>query len=100
MLKYPPENVWTKQVCFYLDASSFVHKTNSFNQARVPGAKVWRKKNEGLSIGCTSKERKQVAAARLHISWCVYHMERECIFASSMIKWTAHISPNLLQGLF
>ena len=28
MIKNYPEDVWTKQICFYLDVSSFVHKTN------------------------------------------------------------------------
>jgi hypothetical protein len=72
MLKYQPENVWTKQVCFYLDASSFVHKTNPFNQARAPGAKVWRKKNEGLSIGCTSKGKKAGSGSKVaHFMVCI-----------------------------
>ena len=71
-LKNYPENVWRKQVCFYLDASSFIHKTNPFNQARAPGAKVWRKKNEGLSVGCTSKGKKAGSGGKVaHFMVCI-----------------------------
>ena len=58
MIKNYPEDVWTKQICFYLDASSFVHKTNPADQARAPATRVWRKRNEGLKQGCTSKGKK------------------------------------------
>ena len=58
MIKNYPEDVWTKQICFYLDASSFVHKTNPADQARAPATRVWRKRNEVLKQGCTSKGKK------------------------------------------
>ena len=72
MLKNHQENVWTKHVCFYLDASSFVHKTNPFSQARAPGAKVWRKKNDGLCIDCTSKGKKAGIGGKIaHFMVCI-----------------------------
>ena len=58
MIKNYPEDVWTKQICFYHDASSFVHKTNPADQARAPATRVWRKRNGGLKQGCTSKGKK------------------------------------------
>ena len=58
MIKNYPEDVWTKHICFYLDASSFVHNTNPADQARAPATRVWRKRNEGLKQGCTSKGKK------------------------------------------
>lgn len=48
-------NIWTKDVCFYLDGVSFHHKYNPYEQARVPSGRVWRKKSEGLTRGCTAK---------------------------------------------
>ena len=41
---------WTEEgISFYLDGASFTHKTNPFDQARAPGKKTWRRKNDGLS---------------------------------------------------
>ena len=58
VLKDSDENLWKHEICFYLDGKSFVHKLNPKDQARAPGAKVWRKKNEGLKRNCTAKGNK------------------------------------------
>lgn len=72
MLKSYPEEVWTTQICFYLDGSSFVHKTNPSDQARAPAAKVWRRKNEGLKKGCTSKGKKVGSGGKVaHFMVCI-----------------------------
>lgn len=72
MLKNYPEDVWTKQICFYLDASSFVHKTNPYDQVRALGAKIWRKKNEGLKINCTTKGKKIGSGGKVtHFMVCI-----------------------------
>jgi len=46
---------WKDDVCFYLDAVSFVHKYNPYAQAIVTGSHIWRMRNEGLAPGCTTK---------------------------------------------
>ena len=43
--------VWTNEVCFYLDGTSFEFKTNPLSQARAPKGRVWRKKSEGMLLG-------------------------------------------------
>jgi transposase len=48
-------DVWTKQVAFYLDGVSFTHKTNPADQAKAPKGRIWRKPNEGMDRGCTAK---------------------------------------------
>lgn len=48
-------DLWTKNVCFYLDGVSFAHKTNPLDQARAPTGRIYRKKSEGLDQFCTSK---------------------------------------------
>ena len=48
-------SLWTEKIAFYLDGVSFVHKYNPADQARAPKARIWRKKHEGLALGCTSK---------------------------------------------
>ena len=58
MLKEYPKNVWENGISFYLDGTSFVHKTNPSDQARAPKGRVWRRRSEGLKQGCTSKGRK------------------------------------------
>ena len=52
-------SVWTNEVCFYLDGTSFEFKTNPLSQARAPKGRVWRKKSEALLLGCTAKGRKE-----------------------------------------
>ena len=48
-------DVWTRQVAFYLDGVSFAFKTNPLKVARAPKAKIWRKRGEGLTFGCTAR---------------------------------------------
>ena len=56
IIKNYPEDVW---ICFYLDASSFVHKTNPADQARAPATRVWRKRNEGLKQEAAHRKAKK-----------------------------------------
>ena len=58
MLKEYPENVWKNGISFYLDGTSFVHKTNPSDQARASKGRVWRRRSEGLKQGFTSKGKK------------------------------------------
>ena len=51
-------NFWECGVSFYFDATSFVHKTNHFDQARATKTMAWRKKGEGLALNCASKGKK------------------------------------------
>ena len=50
--------MWSSRISFYVDAENFIHKTNPMDQAKAPKSLVWRKKNEGLAKGCTSKGNK------------------------------------------
>ena len=51
MMKSFNKDVWEKEICFYLDGTSFIHKRNPFDQAKCPKSKVWRRKSEGLLQG-------------------------------------------------
>ena len=53
-----PADFWCEEIGMYIDATSFVFKTNPHDQARAPGARNWRKRSEGLDVDCTSKGRK------------------------------------------
>ena len=48
------KDIWKKDICFYLDGKSFVHKLNPKDQARAPKAREWRGKNEGLTPDCVA----------------------------------------------
>ena len=53
------EEIWTKNIAFYLDAVSFIYKRNPLSQAVAPKARIWRKRSEGLATGCLAKGRKE-----------------------------------------
>lgn len=49
---------WSETIAFYFDGSSFAFKTNPKDQAVAPTGRIWRKKSEGLKLGCTAKGQK------------------------------------------
>ena len=54
---------WEKEVAFYLDGVSFIHKYNPMRTATTTGmARVWRQKGEGLMY--TGKGSKELAGGR------------------------------------
>ena len=61
---YPP-NVWTNEICFYLDGKSFQYKRNPSDQAKAPKAREWRRKNEGLNPDCLAKGSKVGSGGRV-----------------------------------
>ena len=60
-----PKTFWTEGVGFYLDGTSFVHKTNPKDQAKTAKTMAWRKPNEGLCLNCTSKGKKAGSGGRM-----------------------------------
>lgn len=56
---------WTEKVAFYLDGVSFVYKRNPYAQATSPKSRIWRKKSEGLKLGCTAKGHKAGTGGKL-----------------------------------
>ena len=52
-----PDN-WKDGISFYFDGTSFVHKTNPFDQAQVTKSMAWRKRGKGLFLNCTRKGEK------------------------------------------
>ena len=56
--KYYENGLWSSGICFYLDAKHFIRKTNPMDQEKAIKRLVWRKKNEGLTKGSTSKGNK------------------------------------------
>jgi transposase len=58
MIKNYAEDVWTKEIAFYLDGTGFAYKRNPLDQALAPRARIWRKRSEGIDFRCTAKGRK------------------------------------------
>lgn len=52
---------WREEISFYFDGKGFQYKMNPQDQARAPRAREWRRRNEGLNIGCTAKGSKEGA---------------------------------------
>ena len=52
---------WTHGIAMYIDGKGFQYKTNPMDQACAPKSREWRKKGEGLSLGCTAKGMKEGA---------------------------------------
>ena len=71
-------------VCFYLDGSSFVHKTNPADQARVSQSRVWRKMSEGLKRGCTSKGKKAGNGGKVAHFFVAISYKKEFVFMNNM----------------
>jgi transposase len=59
------DDLWTKEISFYLDGTAFAYKRNPLDQARAPKGRIWRKKSEGMDYACTSKGRKTGTGGRV-----------------------------------
>ena len=100
IIKEWTEDVWTQDICFYLDGSSFVHKVNPRDQARAPLARVWRKKNEGLSWSCTSKGKKAgVCGKTVHLIVCISY-GKGVIFCEQYEKMNGEFFANFIKRNF
>ena len=50
-----PQDTWTKGISFYLDGTSWVHKSNPSKSAKTARTRTWKKQGESLSIDCLAK---------------------------------------------
>ena len=51
---------WRHAISLYLAGTGFAYKKNPMDQATALTAREWRRINEGLQIGCTTREYKEV----------------------------------------
>ena len=65
MQKEYSHDVWTQDIVFYLDGTGFAYKRNPLDQAFAPKARVWDKRSEGLTPGCTAKGQKTESGGRV-----------------------------------
>ena len=65
-------NFFSRDIAFYLDGVSFVHKTQPLTDALAPKGRVWRKRRESLQV--TAKGSKNLAGGkRLHLLVAISH---------------------------
>ena len=50
---------WTDEVNFYCDGTGFEFTSHPMDQCRAPSALEWRRRDEGLTHGCTAKGKKE-----------------------------------------
>ena len=50
---------WNSRTSFYFDGTGFIYKKNPLDQAHALGATEWRMRPEGLTVGCTAREKKE-----------------------------------------
>ena len=93
--KYYGDGCWSSGICFYLDAKHFIHKVNPMDQAKAPKSLVWRKKNEGLIKGCTSKGNKAGHGDKVSSSLLLYHLVK----GFAIVSITRNLMVNYLQNL-
>ena len=60
---------WKRCISFFFDRTSFVHKTNPYDQARAVKSLAWKTRNEGLALYCTSK-------GKTGVIWCDKYTQR------------------------
>ena len=86
VLKRYPAELWTRDVCFYLDGVSFWHKTNPVMQAKTPQGKIWRRRNEGLSLGCVAKGAHTGSGGRVLRMFVAISYRKGVVFCSEYDK--------------
>lgn len=73
------EDVWSKEITFYLDGKTFAYKRNPFSSVRNPKGRVWRKRKEGIQRGCTAKGAKSGTGGKnVHLVVCISHGHGVC----------------------
>ena len=93
--KYYDDGLSSSGICFYLDAEHFIHKTNPMNQAKTPKSLVWRKKNEGLIKGCTSKGNKAGHGGKVASFLLLYRLAK----GFAMVSITRNLAVKYLLNL-
>ena len=79
-LKNTTNTFWPDNVLLYLDAISFVHKRNPYQDALAPAARVWRTHGEGLELtakGSTDQLRGNIC----------HFVEGICFGAGAVLVW-------------
>ena len=91
---------WFSRICFYLDAKHFIHKTNTMYQAKSPKHSVWRKKNEGLVKGCTTKGNKAGHGGKMESSFVVISLGKEICYCKHCEKLSGKLLAEFIENNF
>ena len=91
-------NLFSRDIAFYLDGVSFVHKTQPLSDALAPKGRVWRKRTGGLQV--TAKGCKNLAGGkRLHLLVAISH-NKGVLLVQEYEKMTAAYFARFVRDKF
>ena len=79
---------WKEGIAFYFDATGFHYKRYPLRQAQAVKGRVWRKKSEGLTFGCTSKGSKVGSGGKVVRVYAAISYDRGVVLAKPYKKLT------------
>ena len=98
--KYYDDGLWSSRISFYVDAENFIHKTNPMDQTKAPKSLVWRKKNEGLAKGCTSKRNKAGHCRKMASFFCCYITRYEVCYCKHYERFSGKLFAEFIENNF
>ena len=98
--KYYDDGLWSSRICFYFDAKYFIHKTNLMDQAKAPQRLVWRKTNEDLIKGCTSKRNKAGYGGKVVSFFAAISLGKGICYFKHYEKLSGKILPQFIENNF
>ena len=60
-----PASTWTTGISFYLDGTSWAHKTNPSRNTRTGRTRTWKRPKESLTLHCTAKGKKEGVGGKI-----------------------------------
>ena len=68
------DNLWQREIAFYLDGVGFTHKYNPSDQAQTPRTMTWSRPQDGLDFERTTRESHEGVGGRVaHFNCAIAH---------------------------
>ena len=97
--KHYDDGLWLSGICLE-DAKHFIHKTNPMDQAKDPKCLVWRKKNEGLAKGYTSKGNKAGHGGKVTSFFVAISLGKEICYCKHYEKLSVKLFAEFIENNF
>ena len=96
-----PEDFWTSGINFYLDGTSFAHKSNLCDQGKCQRSIVWWKWCEGLNFHWTSKMKKSATGGAMpHFIVAIAHEKGVVLCELYIERFTGAYFADFIQVHF
>ena len=93
-------DVWTQDIAFYLDGMGFAYQRNPLDQALAPKGRVWCKRSEGLTPGCTAKGQKTGTGGRVVKLMVAISFDKGVVICKAYDKLDGHYFANFIDENF